>query len=122
VTFEKLIKEDFSNIKDVNIREGIYYQPVAKNYQSIDSYIHPNQLLQITIADRHGVKQEKLKEYKDKNILNQGEIHLYFIVPEESFRTYRKQNYLDGSKKVESPPKWIQNIKQYALCMKCDKY
>ncbi|CAG8681997.1 6641_t:CDS:2, partial [Funneliformis caledonium] len=47
--------QDFSNIKDINIREGIYYQPVTKNYQSIDSYIHPNQLLQITIADRHRV-------------------------------------------------------------------
>ncbi|RIA94319.1 hypothetical protein C1645_734897 [Glomus cerebriforme] len=53
MTFEKLIKEDFNNIKNINIRKGIYYQPVAKNYQSIDSYIHPNQLLQITIANRH---------------------------------------------------------------------
>ncbi|CAB4376823.1 unnamed protein product [Rhizophagus irregularis] len=123
VTFENLTKVDFSDIKDVNIRPGVYYQPVAKNYQSIDSYIHPNNLFQITIADRHGVKQEKLKEYKDKNILNQGdEIRLYFIVPEESFRSYKQQNYLDGSKKAENVPKWIQNIKQYALCMKYDKY
>jgi hypothetical protein len=45
VTFENLVKEDFTSIKDVYIRERIYYQPVAKNYQSIDnSYIYPNQL------------------------------------------------------------------------------
>ena len=123
VIFEDLVKENFNDINSINISERIYYQPVAKKCQSIDSYIHPNNLFQITIADRHGVKQEKLKEYKDKNILNQGdEIRLYFIVPEESFRTYKKQNYLDGSKKAENIPKWIQNIKQYALCMKCDKY
>ncbi|RGB21947.1 hypothetical protein C1646_678189 [Rhizophagus diaphanus] len=117
------ISKEFSDIKDVNIRPGVYYQPFAKNYQSIDSFMHPNFLFQITIADRHGVKQEKLKEFKDKNILNQGdEIRLYFIVPEESFLSYKKQNYLDGSKKAENVPKWIQNIKQYALCMNCDKY
>ncbi|CAI2171110.1 11093_t:CDS:2 [Funneliformis geosporum] len=42
VTFENLVKEKFTNIKDADIKEKIYYQPVAKNYQSIDSYIHPN--------------------------------------------------------------------------------
>jgi hypothetical protein len=120
--FEDLVKENFDNINDIDINEGIYYQPVSKNYMSIDSYIHPNKLFQITIADKHGVKQEKLKEYY-RDILDQsGEIRLYFIVPEESFRTYKKQNYLDGSKKAENVPQWIQNIKQYALCMKCDKY
>ncbi|CAI2178770.1 13196_t:CDS:2, partial [Funneliformis geosporum] len=111
VTFENLVKEEFTNIKDVNIREKIYYQPVAKNYQSIDSYIHPNQLLQITIFDRHGVKQKKLKD-EYKNILDhRNEIRLYFVVPEESFRTYKKQNYLDGFKKAENVSQWIQNIK-----------
>jgi len=120
VIFEDLVKENFDNINDIDINEGIYYQPVSKNYMSIDSYIHPNKLFQITIADKHGVKQEKLKEYH-RDILDQSdEIRLYFVVPEESFRTYKKQNYLDGSKKAENVPQWIQNIKQYALCMKCD--
>ncbi|RGB28093.1 hypothetical protein C1646_768266 [Rhizophagus diaphanus] len=89
---------------------------------SIDSYIHPNKLFQITIADKHGVKQEKLKEYY-RDILDQsGEIRLYFVVPEESFRTYKKQNYLDGSKKAECfsmdskhkavPDVWIMETKR----------
>ncbi|RGB24662.1 hypothetical protein C1646_594662, partial [Rhizophagus diaphanus] len=94
VIFEDLVKENFDNINDIDINKGIYYQPISKNYMSIDSYIHPNKLFQITIADKHGVKQEKLKEYRNINILNlSNEIHLYFVIPEERFRTYKKQNY-----------------------------
>jgi hypothetical protein len=89
VTFEALSKVSFNNIEDVEISKGMYYQLLAKNYQSIDNYIHPNILFQITVAERHRVKQEGLRKYE--KILNHSEkIRLYFVVPKERFETYKK--------------------------------
>lgn len=55
----------------------------------------------VTVAERHGVKQEGLRKFE--KILNHFEkIRLYFVVPKERFETYKKQNYLDGNKKAEN--------------------
>ena|SRR5581483_6041075 len=74
-----LKQEYYDDVGEIRVAQGKYYRPIAKNYQSIDGYIHPNILFQTAISDKHGVKQEGLKKL---DVLDETKkIRLYFVVP-----------------------------------------
>jgi len=102
--------------------KNCYYRPYSKTSKSVDSYIHSNQLLQITVAKKHGIKQKGIKNLE--SILNKSnEIYLYFAVPKDNFDSFtKKQNYLEGEKKAVDVEDWINEIKQYSLCVDLDHF
>ena len=51
-----------------------------------------------------------------------NEIYLYFVVQKDIFESFTKQNYLDGDKKAVVVENWINEIKQYSLCVDLDQF
>lgn len=120
--FGILEEEFYDKVPEINRNENCYYRPYSKTSKSVDSYIHSNQLLQITVAKKHGIKQKGIKNLE--SILNKSnEIYLYFAVPKDNFDSFtKKQNYLEGEKKAVDVEDWINEIKQYSLCVDLDHF
>ena len=120
--FGILEEEFYDKVPEINGIENCYYRPYSKTSKSVDSYIHSNQLLQITVAKKHGIKQKGIKNLE--SILNKSnEIYLYFAVPKDNFDSFtKKQNYLEGEKKAVDVEDWINEIKQYSLCVDLDHF
>jgi hypothetical protein len=120
--FGILEEKFYDKVEEIN-ESGKYYRPSAKNAESIDSYIHPNTLIQITTAKRHGIKIGGLKNIEA--VLNKdSKIRLYFAVPKEIFATFKMPDYLKEGKKKEKANEvedWIDKIEKYALCVKLDR-
>ena len=98
-----------------------YYRPNSDTFESIDSYIYPNKMFQITVSRGHDVKQDGLRAIKE--ILDEdSEINIYFVLPKDIFENFKtKQPYKNkgDGKRFDT---WINNIVQYALCIDLDKY
>src|SRR5207248_96676 len=62
---------------DIQQRQKKYYRPTSINFESIDSYAYPNKMFQITVAKRHTVKQDGLREI-EKILDFDSEINIYF--------------------------------------------
>ncbi|CAG8453147.1 13333_t:CDS:2 [Funneliformis caledonium] len=98
--FRILEEEFYDKVPEINGNENCYYRLYSKTSKSVDSYIHSNQLLQITVAKKHEIKQKRIKNLK--SILNKSnEIYLYFAVSKDNFDSFtKKQNYLEKKKKA----------------------
>jgi hypothetical protein len=89
--FDFLEEKFFSNVKEI-VKEK-YCRPTSKTFESIDSYVHPNNLFQITISRKHSIKQDGLRAIKDI-IDEKFGVNIYFVLPREIFKTFkRKQSY-----------------------------
>jgi hypothetical protein len=121
--FGILEEKVYDKVEEINA-SGKYYRPSAKNAESIDSYIHPNTLIQITTAKRHEIKIGGLKNIEavlDKD----SKIRLYFAVPKDIFETFKMPDYLKEGRKKEKADvveDWIDKIEKYALCVKLDQF
>ncbi|CAG8676130.1 16323_t:CDS:2 [Funneliformis mosseae] len=124
--FDSDLEEKFfwsiDEIKD-DIQKGQknYYRPNSDTFESIDSYVYPNKMFQVTVSRRHGVKQDGLRAIK-KVLDEDSDINIYFVLPKDIFENFKtKQSYENkgDNKRFDA---WINNIVQYALCVDLDKY
>src|SRR5438045_9420011 len=77
--FGILGEEFYDTVPEINGNENCYYRPYSKTSKSVDSYIHSNQLLQITVAEKHGIKKKGIKNFE--SFLNKSnEFNLYFVL------------------------------------------
>ena len=97
-----------------------YFLPVSKIFESVDSFIKPNLLFQMTGAKEHPCKQTGLRDVL--NLLgNPIEAKLYFVVPPDRFASFKFQSYHGTGGKVLHQRYIIANVKklsQYVLTYK----
>ena len=77
-----------SNNSDFQKATNCYLSPVSKNFESIDSFIKPNLLFQMTGAKKHPCKQTGLRDIL-KILDNPENPELYFVVPPELFKSFK---------------------------------
>src|SRR5688572_26473985 len=63
---EETIFCTIGEIKD-DIQQGQknYYRPNSDTFESIDSYVYPNNMFQVTVSRKHVVKQDGLRAIKE---------------------------------------------------------
>jgi hypothetical protein len=76
--------------------ENIHIRPTVKNFGAVDLIVFPDKLFQITVSEKHNIKQnelikiiEKMPAYKTGN-----KIRLYFVVPDDIYNDYTCQSYV----------------------------
>jgi hypothetical protein len=120
---EKLEHKPFNGMADFSIPvedTGTIWTP-GPNFPSVDMVLTPNSLFQITISQRHPVKQEPLRKILEK-LPAKKNISLYFIVPDDNFETFPYQNYQTEQGNVsQRVPKAIGNIEQWVLGVQLKK-
>lgn len=81
-----------SNHAQFKAAQNCYFRPVSQIFESVDSFIKPNLLFQMTGTKNHPCKQTGLCDVL--NILhNPLEPKLYFVVPPDRFASFRRQSY-----------------------------
>jgi len=95
-----------------------YYHPDSPTFPSIDSFIQPNLLFQMTISLKHRCKQTGLRDAL--NLLrDSSNPQLYFVVPEDIFDKFQFQKYHDTNGNPLQPPSSIfsnvKRIRQHVL-------
>ncbi|CAG8441789.1 14959_t:CDS:2 [Cetraspora pellucida] len=117
----KPLEENFFNCVEEIKKDEKYYRPTSKNFESIDSYVHPNKLFQITIAKRHSIKPDGLRMIK--GILDESrKINFYFVLPKDIFAKFTKKQAYENKRGEKVFDAWIYEIDQYALCLDLNQY
>ncbi|KAJ3307751.1 hypothetical protein HDV04_002613 [Boothiomyces sp. JEL0838] len=105
------------NNPDFQAATNCYFHPRSKSFESVDSFIKPNLLFQMTIAKDHPCKQSGLQSALE--ILGYpSDPVLYFVVPPDRFETFQYQNYCGKDGKVLSQNfvyNTVKKISQYVL-------
>jgi len=115
-TREKKIFKQVADISDANLTAHHYLLPESSNFESVDSIIKPDILLQMTVSLSHPCKQMGL--FKVLNSLNNPQPpRLYFVVPPENFESFQPQKYTDEKGKTLdlSRHQNVNSLVQYAL-------
>ncbi len=87
-----------------------YFRPVSKTFESIDSFIKPDILFQMTTANEPPCKQTGLRDIL--NVLgNPSNPRLHFVVPPDRFGTFKYQNYIGAAGQVLSENNICKNVK-----------
>jgi len=85
---------------------GKYYLPDKSNFESVDSYVAPNLLFQMTVSNSHPIKNAGMQKIltvvaSDWEETTKGQEHpkppaakLYFVVPSERYINFQKQPYV----------------------------
>jgi hypothetical protein len=88
-----------------------YFRPVSKIFESVDSFIKPNLLFQMTGAKDHPCKQTGLRDALE--ILgNPLKPELYFVVPPDRFASFKYQSYHGTDGKVLSQKGIVGNVRK----------
>jgi len=118
------IKVEFSNYKlkeykyVSEIENNSYCIPHSKTNEGFDSLVLPNKFFQMTISHTHPIKLKGFRKVKD--LMDDKDICLYFVVPESTYKNfYKEQQILTSERKITSD-RWANGIKQYALCINLD--
>ncbi|OAJ41341.1 hypothetical protein BDEG_24962 [Batrachochytrium dendrobatidis JEL423] len=93
----------FSNNSQVQDATNCYFRPISNTFESVDSFIKPNLLFQMTCAKDHPCRQAGLRNVLE--ILgNPSKPGLYFVVPPDRFACFTRQSYLgvDGRVVLET--------------------
>ncbi|EGF80090.1 hypothetical protein BATDEDRAFT_88508 [Batrachochytrium dendrobatidis JAM81] len=93
----------FSNNSQVQDATNCYFRPISNTFESVDSFIKPNLLFQMTCAKDHPCRQAGLRNVLE--ILgNPSKPELYFVVPPDRFACFTRQSYLgvDGRVVLET--------------------
>jgi hypothetical protein len=100
-----------SNNTEFQAAQNCYFRPVSKIFESVDSFIKPNLLFQMTGAKDHPCKQTGLRDVL--TILgNPQEPKLYFVVPPDRFASFTYQRYHGTDGKVLSERGIVANVKK----------
>ena len=107
----------FSNNSQIENATNCYFRPVSKIFESVDSFIKPDLLFQMTGAKNHPCKQTGLRDVL--NILdNPSNPVLYFVVPPDLFDSFTYQSYHGKDGKVLSQERIVasvQKLSQFVL-------
>ncbi|KAJ3078578.1 hypothetical protein HK100_010671 [Physocladia obscura] len=106
----------FADEQQVQASSGMYYRPHVNNYESVDSFIKPNLLFQMTSAKKHPCKQVGLNHVLEL-LGNPSNPTLYFVVPKDRFKEFKFQSYEDANGNTMKTPSYtnVKKIKQYVL-------
>ncbi|CAG8791798.1 25152_t:CDS:1, partial [Racocetra persica] len=119
-SFKPLEEKFFDCVEEIK-KDEKYYRPTSKNFESIDSYVHPNKLFQVTVAKRHSIKQDGLRMIK--GILDESrKINFYFVLPKDIFAIFTKKQPYENMGEGKVLDAWIYEIDQYALCLDLNHY
>jgi hypothetical protein len=100
-----------SNDSEFQNAFNCYFRPVSKIFESVDSFIKPNLLFQITGAKDHPCKQTGLRDVLE--ILgNPLKPELYFVVPPDRFASFKYQSYHGTEGKVLSKKGIVANVRK----------
>jgi len=113
---EKKIFKKAEDINNPNLTANHYFLPESSNFESVDSVVKPDMLLQMTVSLSHPCKQMGL--FKVLNSLNNPQHpRLYFVVPPENFDSFQFQKYTDEKGKIldQSRHGNVNSLVQYAL-------
>jgi hypothetical protein len=114
---EGLVHQPFGGMADFSIPEGdtgTIWTP-GPNFPSVDIILTPNLLFQITISERHPIKQEPLRKILEK-LPTEEKVLLYFVVPEDIFERFTYQEYHTEQRMVSrNVPKTVDEIEQWVL-------
>ena len=89
---------------------GGYWRPLAGNFPVIDALILPSILFQMTVSDKHGVDESKLKQILAA--LSVASAELVFVVPPDKFDAFQAYKFSDNA--------LAARITQTALCVAFD--
>src|SRR6185369_8974395 len=94
------IKLVFNDIK--KIEEVKYYQPIQKNFTSIDAVVAPHTLFQMTVSKSHPINMNGMKKLVEKlgGKLGTNHIYFYFVLPKDLYDNYQVQHFYTTSKTV----------------------
>jgi len=94
---------DLSEIKD--IPSGVYAYPSWRTLAAVDSVVSPDKLFQMTVAERHGIKVEGLKDLLHQ-LPKRKMYRLYFVVPSEHYESFQAQSFVEKKEpKKKGEPK-----------------
>ena len=100
-----------SNDSEFQNAFNCYFRPVSKIFESVDSFIKPNLLFQMTGAKDHPCKQTGLRDVLE--ILgNPLKPELYFVVPPDRFASFKYQSYHGTDGKVLSQKGIVANVRK----------
>jgi hypothetical protein len=106
----------FSNKLQIQGADNSYFRPVSKNFESVDSFIKPNLLFQMTSAKSHPCKQIGIRDVL--TILdNPSNPEFYFVVPPDCFDTFTAQNYHGIDGEVLAEKGILKAVKQFVLSL-----
>ena len=109
---------EFKGLNELSIHEeeAKLYIP-GKNFPCVDFILSPNTWLQITTTEDHGIPHEPAKKLLQK--MPKGKIQLYFLVPDDIYKTFPLQTYraTGGNKIQHVSPELEERVEQWALRM-----
>ncbi|EGF80846.1 hypothetical protein BATDEDRAFT_24299 [Batrachochytrium dendrobatidis JAM81] len=101
----------FSNNSQVQDATNCYFRPISNTFESVDSFIKPNLLFQMTGAKDHPCKQTELCDVLE--ILgNPSKPELYFVVPPDRFACFTRQSYHGTDGRVLSQNDTIASVEK----------
>ncbi|CAJ0650670.1 11903_t:CDS:2 [Entrophospora sp. SA101] len=112
-------KYKLKKYKDISeIENNSYCIPHSKTNEGFDSLVPPNKFFS---NDCKPCPSNKIKVFKKvKGLMDGEDICLYFVVPESTHKNfYKVQQILTSDKKI-TIDRWVNEIKQYALCINLD--
>jgi hypothetical protein len=114
---QQLVFEDDEQVKSNG--DEFYYRPRSSIYESVDSFVKPCLLFQMTGAQKHPCKQVGI--HKVLNLLgNPKEPCLFFVVPGDRFADFKYQKYEDAQgKAMHTRPTYanVKRVKQFVLAI-----
>ncbi|EGF78520.1 hypothetical protein BATDEDRAFT_26603 [Batrachochytrium dendrobatidis JAM81] len=100
-----------SNNSQVQDATNCYFRPISNIFESVDSFIKPNLLFQMTGAKDHPCKQTGICGVLE--ILgNPSKPELYFVVPPDRFACFTRQSYHGTDGQVLSQNDTIASVKK----------
>ncbi|EGF77367.1 hypothetical protein BATDEDRAFT_27719 [Batrachochytrium dendrobatidis JAM81] len=101
----------FSNNSQVQDATNCYFRPISNIFESVDSFIKPNLLFQMTGAKDHPCKQTGICGVLE--ILgNPSKPELYFVVPPDRFACFTRQSYHGTDGRVLSQNDTIASVEK----------
>ncbi|EGF81375.1 hypothetical protein BATDEDRAFT_23764 [Batrachochytrium dendrobatidis JAM81] len=101
----------FSNNSQVQNATNCYFRPISNTFESVDSFIKPNLLFQMTGAKDHPCKQTGICDVLE--ILgNPSKPGLYCVVPPDRFACFTRQSYHGTDGRVLSQNNTIASVEK----------
>ncbi|KAJ8330306.1 hypothetical protein O5D80_001866 [Batrachochytrium dendrobatidis] len=101
----------FSNNSQVQDATNCYFRPISNIFESVDSFIKPNILFQMTCAKDHPCRQAGLRNVL-KILGNPSKPELYFVVPPDRFACFTRQSYHGTDGQVLSQNDTIASVEK----------
>ncbi|KAF0684426.1 Aste57867_23597 [Aphanomyces stellatus] len=112
----------FSSLGEIpQLQQGkpLYCQPQQKNFPCIDAIFWTGgicYLLQMTISNDHGIAHNAINEILDWCASLQCKYALVFVVPTDQIETFKRQQFLTGTKRAcQRPSQRARDLEQFVV-------